>query len=389
MKIHEFQAKEILRRYGVATPRGRVSADAAEVAAICGELGGRCVVKAQIHAGGRGKGGGVKLASSPADAQQKAAQILGMQLVTPQTGPEGQKVQKVLVEEAVSIAQELYLGVLLDRQLGKPLLMASAAGGMDIEEVAAHQPEAIIREPFDPHLGLLPFQGRRVAKRLGLTGKTANQAVKLFEALTRAFLDTDATLAEINPLLVTGEGDVMALDAKMSFDDNAMFRHQDIAAMRDLAEENPLEVEASKFNLNYIKLDGNIACMVNGAGLAMATMDIIKLYGGEPANFLDVGGGASQQAVQNAFQILVSDPAVMAVMINIFGGIARTDRIARGVVAAIEHLGNVMLPVVVRLEGTNVEEGRRILREAPFPFIVAEQMADAAQKVVAAAKGSH
>lgn len=389
MKIHEFQAKEILRRYGVATPRGRVSADAAEVAAICGELGGRCVVKAQIHAGGRGKGGGVKLASSPEDAQQKASQILGMQLVTPQTGPEGQKVQKVLVEEAVSIAQELYLGVLLDRQLGKPLLMASAAGGMDIEEVAAHQPEAIIREPFDPHLGLLPFQGRRVARRLGLTGKTAKQAVKLFEALTRAFLDTDATLAEVNPLLVTGEGDVMALDAKMSFDDNALFRHADVAAMRDLAEENPLEVEASKYNLNYIKLDGNIACMVNGAGLAMATMDIIKLYGGEPANFLDVGGGASQEAVQNAFQILVSDPSVVAVMINIFGGIARTDRIARGVVAAIEHLGNVTLPVVVRLEGTNVEEGRRILREAPFPFIVAEQMADAAQKVVAAAKGSH
>jgi len=389
VKIHEFQAKEILRRYGVATPRGRVSADAAEVAAICGELGGRCVVKAQIHAGGRGKGGGVKLASSPEDAQQKASQILGMQLVTPQTGPEGQKVQKVLVEEAVSIAQELYVSVLLDRQLGKPLLMASAAGGMDIEEVAAHQPEAIIREPFDPHLGLLPFQGRRVARRLGLTGKTANQAVKLFEALTRAFLDTDATLAEVNPLLVTGDGDVMALDAKMSFDDNALFRHPDVAAMRDLAEENPLEVEASKYNLNYIKLDGNIACMVNGAGLAMATMDIIKLYGGEPANFLDVGGGASQEAVQNAFQILVSDPSVVAVMINIFGGIARTDRIARGVVAAIEHLGNVTLPVVVRLEGTNVEEGRRILREAPFPFIVAEQMADAAQKVVAAAKGSH
>jgi succinyl-CoA synthetase beta subunit len=310
-----------------------------------------------------------------------------MQLVTPQTGPEGQKVQKVLVEEAVSIAQELYVSVLLDRQLGKPLLMASAAGGMDIEEVAAHRPEAIVREAFDPHLGLLPFQGRRVAQRLGLTGKTANQAVKLFEALGRAFLDTDATLVEINPMLVTGDGDVMALDAKMSFDDNALFRHADIAAMRDLAEENPLEVEASKFNLNYIKLDGNIACMVNGAGLAMATMDIIKLHGGEPANFLDVGGGASQEAVQNAFQILVSDPAVVAVMINIFGGIARTDRIARGVVAAIEHLGNVTLPVVVRLEGTNVEEGRRILREAPFPFIVAEHMADAAQKVVAAARG--
>ncbi len=387
MKIHEFQAKEILRRYGVATPRGRVSADASEVAAICAELGGRCVVKAQIHAGGRGKGGGVKLAGSPAEAEEKARQILGMQLVTPQTGPEGQKVQKVLVEEAVSIAQELYVSVLLDRQLGKPLLMASAAGGMNIEEVAAHTPEAIVREPFDPHLGLLPFQGRRVARRLGLTGKTANQAVKLLEALARAFLDTDATLAEVNPLLVTGDGEVMALDAKMSFDDNAVFRHPDVAAMRDLAEENPLEVEASKHNLNYIKLDGNIACMVNGAGLAMATMDIIKLYGGEPANFLDVGGGASQEAVQNAFQILVSDPAVKAVLINIFGGIARTDRIARGVVAAIEHLGNVTLPVVVRLEGTNVEEGRRILREAPFPFIVAEQMADAAQKVVAAAKG--
>ena len=388
MKIHEFQAKEILRRYGVVTPRGRVTADAAEVGAICAELGGRCVVKAQIHAGGRGKGGGVKLAGSPAEAQDKGRQILGMQLVTPQTGPEGQKVQKVLVEEAVSIAKELYVSVLLDRQIGKPLLMASAAGGMDIEEVAAHTPEAIVREPFDPHLGLLPFQGRRVARRLGLTGKTANQAVKLFEALTRAFVDTDASLAEVNPLLVTNEGDVMALDAKMSFDDNAMFRHQDIAAMRDLTEENPLEVEASRFNLNYIKLDGNIACMVNGAGLAMATMDIIKLYGGEPANFLDVGGGASQEAVQNAFQILVSDPAVVAVMINIFGGIARTDRIARGVVAAIEHLGNVTLPVVVRLEGTNVEEGRRILHEAPFPFIVAEHMADAAQKVVAAAKGA-
>ncbi len=387
MKIHEFQAKEILRRYGVATPRGRVTADASEAAAICAELGGRCVVKAQVHAGGRGKGGGVKLAGTAAEAQEKAGQILGMQLVTPQTGPEGQKVQKVLIEEAVSIAKELYLGVLLDRQLGKPLLMASAAGGMNIEEVAATNPEAIIREPFDPHMGLQPFQARRVARRLGLSGKTASQTVKLLDALARAFVDTDATLAEVNPLLVTNDGDVMALDAKMSFDDNALFRHADVAAMRDLAEENPLEVEASKFNLNYIKLDGNIACMVNGAGLAMATMDIIKLYGGEPANFLDVGGGASQEAVQNAFQILVSDPAVVAVMINIFGGIARTDRIARGVVAAIEHLGNVTLPVVVRLEGTNVEEGRRILHEAAFPFIVAEQMADAAQKVVEAARG--
>jgi succinyl-CoA synthetase beta subunit len=386
VKIHEFQAKEILRRYGVATPRGRVTADAAEAAAICAELGGRCVVKAQVHAGGRGKGGGVKLAGSAAEAQEKAGQILGMQLVTPQTGSAGQKVQKVLIEEAVSIAEELYLGVLLDRQLGKPLLMASAAGGMNIEEVAATHPEAIIREPFDPFMGLLPFQARRVARRLGLAGKTANQTVKLLDALTRAFVDSDASLAEVNPLLVTADGDVMALDAKMSFDDNALFRHPDVASMRDLAEENPLEVEASKFHLNYIKLDGNIACMVNGAGLAMATMDIIKLHGGEPANFLDVGGGASQEAVQNAFRILVSDPAVEAVLINIFGGIARTDRIARGVVAAIEQLGDVKEPVVVRLEGTNVEEGRRILREAPFPFIVAEQMADAAQKVVEAAK---
>jgi succinyl-CoA synthetase beta subunit len=386
VKIHEFQAKEILRRYGVATPRGRVTADAGEASRICDELGGRCVVKAQIHAGGRGKGGGVKLAQSPAEAEEKARQILGMQLVTPQTGPEGQKVQKVLVEEALSIARELYVGVLLDRQLGKPLLMASAAGGMEIEEVAAKDPNAIIREPFDPHLGLLPFQGRRVAGRLGLEGKTASQAARLFDALCRAYVDSDASLVEINPLLITAGGDVLALDAKMSFDDNALFRHGDIAAMRDVAEENPLEVEASKFNLNYIKLDGNIACMVNGAGLAMATMDIIKLYGGEPANFLDVGGGASQEAVQNAFRILVSDPSVKAVLINIFGGIARTDRIARGVVAALEQLGGSTLPVVVRLEGTNVEEGRRILREAPFPFVVAEQMADAAEKVVAAAK---
>jgi succinyl-CoA synthetase beta subunit len=387
VKIHEYQAKEILRRYGVATPRGRVTADPDEVGRICEELGGRCVVKAQVHAGGRGKGGGVKLAGSPAEAVERGRAILGMQLVTPQTGPEGQKVQKVLVEEQVSIAQELYVGVLLDRALGKPLLMASAAGGMDIEEVAATHPEKIVREPFDPHLGLLPFQARRVARLVGLSGKTAAQAAKLLDALCRAYVDTDATLAEVNPLLVTGEGDVMALDAKMSFDDNAMFRHADVAAMRDLAEENPLEVEASKYNLNYIKLDGNIACMVNGAGLAMATMDIIKLYGSEPANFLDVGGGASEEAVKNAFRILVSDPSVEAVLINIFGGIARTDRIARGVVAALEQLGGSELPVVVRLEGTNVEEGRRILREAPFPFLVAENMADAAAKVVAAAGG--
>jgi succinyl-CoA synthetase beta subunit len=387
LKIHEYQAKEILRRYGVATPRGRVTGEAAEARTICEEVGGRCVVKAQIHAGGRGKGGGVKLASSPDEAEKLAGQILGMTLVTPQTGPQGQVVRRVLVEEALDIAKELYLSVILDRQLGRPLIMASASGGMDIEEVAARNPRAIVREPVDAHLGLLPFQARRVAAGLGLEGRTARQAASLIAALVEAWLDTDASLAEINPLLVTGAGEVLALDAKMNFDDNALFRHADIREMRDLDEEEPLEVEAGKFNLNYIKLDGNIGCMVNGAGLAMATMDIIKLAGGEPANFLDVGGSASQEAVENAFRILVSDPSVKAVLINIFGGIARTDRIASGVVAALAKLTDAKLPVVVRLEGTNVEEGRRILRDADFDFIVAEQMADAADKVVAAAGG--
>jgi len=386
LKIHEYQAKEILRRYGVATPRGKVTDDPEEARRICEELGGRCVVKAQIHAGGRGKGGGVKLAKSPEEARELAGTILGMQLVTHQTGPEGQLVRKVLIEETAAIAQELYLSITLDRGRGKPVVMASSQGGMDIEEVAAKDPQAIFRQAIDPHLGILPFEARAVAAGLGLKGQTAGKAAKQVTALVKAYLDTDASLAEINPLMVTAGGDVMALDAKMNFDDNALFRHKDVLEMRDLAEENPLEVEASKFNLNYIKLDGNIACMVNGAGLAMATMDIIKLYGGEPANFLDVGGGASQEAVKNAFRILVSDPNVRAVLINIFGGIARTDRIARGVVGAIEELGNVSLPVVVRLEGTNVEEGRRILAEAPFPFIVAKDMADAGEKVVVAAK---
>jgi len=387
LKIHEYQAKEILRRYGVATPRGKVITEAAEARAICEELGGRCVVKAQIHAGGRGKGGGVKLAHSPEEAQNLAGQILGMQLVTPQTGPEGQEVRKVLIEEALDIAQELYLAVTLDRKQERPVVMASAAGGMEIEEVAARDPQAIIRQSFDPHLGLLPFQARAVTEGLGLRGGTARQAQKLIAGLAKAFSDTDASLAEINPLLITGDGDVMALDAKMNFDDSALYRHKDIVEMRDLAEENPLEVEAGKYDLNYIKLDGTIGCMVNGAGLAMATMDIIKLYGGEPTNFLDVGGSASQEAVKNAFQILVSDKSVEAVLINIFGGIARTDRIAAGVVGALEELGGVDVPVVVRLEGTNVERGREILQEAKFDFIVAEQMADAAEKVVAAAKG--
>ncbi len=387
MKIHEYQAKEILRRYGVATPRGQVATSADDVAAIAEELGGRCVVKAQIHAGGRGKGGGVKLAGSPEEATEVAGSILGMQLVTPQTGSEGKEVRSVLVEEALDIASELYLSVTLDRALGRPIIMASASGGMDIEEVAATDPDAIVKQDFDPHLGLQPFQVRRVVRRLGLTGDTAKQASKLIGALCRAYVDTDASLVEINPLLVTGAGDVLALDAKMNFDDNALFRHPDIKEMRDLTEEDPLEVEASRFGLNYIKLDGEIGCMVNGAGLAMATMDIIKLYGSEPANFLDVGGSASQEAVQSAFEILISDQSVKAVLINIFGGIARTDRIARGVVAALEELGDVTMPVVVRLEGTNVDEGRRILREADFEFVVADPMADAAEKVVTAAKG--
>jgi len=387
LKIHEYQAKEILRQHGVATPRGQVTDQASEARSLCEEFGGRCVVKAQIHAGGRGKGGGVKLAGSPAEAEGLAGQILGMQLVTPQTGPEGQKVKKVLVEEALDIARELYVSITLDRAVEKPLVMASAAGGMDIEEVAARTPEAILREHFDPQLGLLPFQARKVASGLGLEGKTARKAASLLTALARAYTATDASLVEINPLLITGGGDVLALDAKMNFDDNALFRHADVAAMRDQAEENSQEVEASKFGLNYIKLDGNIGCMVNGAGLAMATMDIIKLYGGEPANFLDVGGSASKEAVAGAFRILVSDPNVKAVLINIFGGIARTDRIASGVVDALGELGDVDVPVVVRLEGTNVEQGRQILRDADFSFIVAEHMADAAEKVVQAAQG--
>jgi succinyl-CoA synthetase beta subunit len=387
LKIHEYQAKEILRRYGVAIPRGRVTEDAAAAAAICEELGGRCVVKAQIHAGGRGKGGGVKLANSPAEAVEHAGRILGMQLITHQTGPEGQVVRKVLIEEAADIASELYVAVTLDRAARRPVIVASSEGGMDIEQVAAEDPTAIHRETFDPFLGLLPFQARRIVRRLGLSGDTARRAAKLITSLALAYVETDASLAEINPLMVTAQGEVVALDAKMNFDDNALFRHKDIVGMRDLAEENPLEVEASKHDLNYIKLDGEIGCMVNGAGLAMATMDIIQLSGSSPANFLDVGGSASQDAVTNAFKILISDDSVKAVLINIFGGIARTDRIAGGVVAALNELGGVRVPVVVRLEGTNVEEGRRILEESEFDFLVASTMADAAEKVVAAVKG--
>jgi len=389
LKIHEYQAKEILRRHGIATPRGEVTDQPSEARRICEELGGRCVVKAQIHAGGRGKGGGVKLAGSPEEAETLAGQILGMQLVTHQTGPEGQEVKKVYIEEASEIARELYVSVTLDREKGTPLLMASTEGGMDIETVAAETPEKILKEWIHPQLGLLPFQARRLADGLGLHGDTGKAGRKLLGQLVQCYLDSDASLVEINPLVVTSDGAVKALDAKLSFDDNALFRHADVREMRDLAEENPIEVEAGEYGLSYIKLDGNIGCMVNGAGLAMSTMDIIKLHGGEPANFLDVGGSASQEAVANAFRLVVSDKAVRAVLINIFGGIARTDRIARGVVDGIASLGEIDVPVVVRLEGTNVEEGRRILREAEFQFIVADGMTDAAEKVVAAAKGGN
>ena len=385
MKVHEYQAKEILAHYGVAIPRGRLVTRPEEARAAASDLGGRVVVKAQVHAGGRGKAGGVKLAADAEEAFRAAKQILGMKLVSKQTGPEGKIVHKVLVEEALEIARELYLGVVLDRTVGLPVMMASKFGGMEIEEVAAEHPEAILKEHFDPCQGLQAYQARKLGFALDLSGDTLKKFVKFVTALARAYNESDATLAEINPLLITGGGEVLALDAKMNFDDNAIARHPEIAAMRDLDEEDPLEVEASKFDLNYIKLDGNIGCMVNGAGLAMATMDIIKHHGGAPANFLDVGGGASQEQVENAFRILLSDPGVKAVLINIFGGIVRCDMIAAGVVAAATSL-NVKVPIVVRLQGTNVEEGRRILAESGLKLQPADTMADAAAAVVAAAR---
>lgn len=385
MKVHEYQAKEILRRYGVPTPRGVVVDNPEDARKAAETLGGRVVVKAQIHAGGRGKGGGVKLAKDPAEAAELARKIIGMNLVTHQTGPEGRLVRTVLVEEALNIDRELYLGITLDRRIGMPVIMASKQGGMEIEEVAERDPKAIHREPIDGVIGALPFQARSVAQALGLEGDAYKKCVDFVQKLMRAYIETDAALAEINPLLITKEGDVLALDCKMSFDDNALFRHKDIAAMRDLNEEDPLEVEASKFGLNYIKLDGNVGCMVNGAGLAMSTMDIIKLAGGQPANFLDVGGGASAEQVKNAFRIILSDPNVKAILINIFGGIMRGDRIAEGVVSASREVG-LPVPVVVRLEGTNVELGKKILAESGLPLITADGMWDAAQKVVAAAK---
>ncbi|MGB7068092.1 MAG: ADP-forming succinate--CoA ligase subunit beta [Pyrinomonadaceae bacterium] len=385
MKIHEYQGKELLKQYGVPVPRGVVARTSDEAEAAANELGTDVVVvKAQIHAGGRGKGGGVKLAKSPAEAKEIASQILGMQLVTHQTGPEGREVKTLLIEEGLPIDKEFYLGITLDRVTGRNVFMASSAGGMDIEKVAEETPELILKETIDPSVGLRSFQARKMAFGLGIPNELVNQAAKFMLSLYDAYEKMDASLVEINPFLLTKDARLIALDAKVTFDDNAMFRHKDFEALRDLNEEEPLEIEASNHDLNYIKLDGNIGCMVNGAGLAMATMDIIKLHGGEPANFLDVGGGASQERVEQAFKILLADVKVKAVLINIFGGIVRCDMVANGVVSAAKNLG-VSIPIVARLEGTNVEEGRRVLRESGIGIIPAEGMADAAEKAVAAA----
>ncbi len=391
MKIHEYQGKTILAKYGVAVPRGEMvesredALDAARQLFDAGASG--VVVKAQIHAGGRGKGGGVKIAKSLEEAGELATKILGMQLVTHQTGPEGKKVQRLLIEETLPIARELYLGIVLDRANGRNVFMASTAGGMEIEEVAAKDPNAIIKVHMVPGFGLQPFQAREIAFRLGLEAKYINGAVKFMMALARAAEETDASLVEINPFITTTDGRLFALDAKMNFDDNALYRHPDIKELRDISEEDPLEVEASKYNLNYIKLDGSVGCMVNGAGLAMATMDIIQYAGGMPANFLDVGGGANEEQVTHAFEILLSDKNVKAVLINIFGGILRVDTLANGIVSAARST-NFQLPIVLRLEGTNVEQGRKILKDSGLKFTVAETMKDAAEKVVAAAKGA-
>jgi len=385
MKIHEFQAKSILSRFGVRIPRGDVAKTPAEARAIAEKIGTRVVVKAQIHAGGRGKGGGVKLAANPAEAEKLAKAMLGMTLVTHQTGPEGKLVKRVLIEEALDIARELYLGIVIDRAREAAVIMASTEGGVEVEKVAAETPELIFKEYVHSGTGFGAFQARKLAFRLGLSGETFKQAVKFLASLYKAFEATDASLAEINPLLVTKSGDVFALDAKMNFDDNALARHPDILAMRDLDEESPLEVEASKFNLNYIKLDGNVGCMVNGAGLAMATMDIVKYAGGMPANFLDVGGGVTEEAVTNAFKILVADKDVKGALINIFGGIVRCDMIANGVIKAARELGT-KIPVVIRLEGTNVELGKKLLAASGLAFHPADGMKDAAEKIVALVK---
>jgi len=385
MNVHEFQGKEILKQYGVPVPAGRVASTPEEAEAIAKELGsGICVVKAQIHAGGRGKGGGVKVAKSPAEAKETARNILGMNLVTHQTGPQGKTVSRVLVEQGCDIARELYLGVAIDRATEKIVVMACAEGGVEIEEIAARTPGKILKAYVDPLLGVQAFQARELAFGLGLPKEQVGKAVKFILALTRAFIEKDASLAEINPLVVTKQGDLLALDAKMTFDANALFRHPDIEAMRDTTEEDPRELEASKFDLSYVSLDGNIGCMVNGAGLAMATMDSIKLYGGNPANFLDVGGGATQEKVGAAFKLILADPHVKAILVNIFGGIMRCDVIARGIVAAAKEM-NLKVPLVVRLEGTNAEEGKKILAESGLRISSATGMKEAAQRAVAAA----
>src|SRR4026209_1287749 len=386
MKIHEYQAKAILARHGVPVPRGEVASSASEAAEIARRLGTSVVVvKAQIHAGGRGKGGGVKLAKSPEQAEKIASSMIGMTLVTHQTGPEGRVVGRVLIEEGLQMNRDLYLSIVLDRAAGRPVIMASAAGGMDIEEVAEKTPEKIVRVYIDPGVGIVPFEARQLGFGIGLDGAQVNKFVKVVSALYDAYLATDSSMLEINPLVVTQGGDLLALDAKMNFDDNALYRHTDIRDLRDLEEEDPLEIEASKFSLNYIHLDGNIGCMVNGAGLAMATMDIIKLAGGEPANFLYVGGGANAEQIRNAFKILMSDANVKAVFINISGGILRFDVLASGVIAAVKEL-DVKVPIVVRMEGTNVEQGKAMLKDSGLNFAPADAMGDAATKVVALAK---
>ncbi len=386
MNIHEYQAKELLRKYGVAVPRGKVAYTADEAAAAAAELGGPVyVVKAQIHAGGRGKGGGVKVVKSVDDVKATAAKMLGMTLVTHQTGPEGKEVKRVYVEEGADIKRELYLGLLIDRATSRITVMASTEGGMEIEEVAATHPEKIIKVAIDPVTGLQPYHARRIAFGLGLSGPQVSSAVKFLTAMYDAFIGLDASIVEINPLVVTGSGSVVALDAKMNFDDNALFRHKDVEALRDEDEEDPAELEAGKHQLNYIKLDGSIGCMVNGAGLAMATMDIIKLYGGSPANFLDVGGGATKDRVTTAFKIILGDRNVQGILVNIFGGIMRCDVIAEGVVAAAREV-HLHVPLVVRLEGTNVELGKKILAGSGLPILSADNLADAAEKVVKAVK---
>jgi succinyl-CoA synthetase beta subunit len=387
VRIHEYQAKALLKDFGVPVPKGEVAGSPAAARAVAQRLGGKVVVKAQVHAGGRGKAGGIKLAGSAADAEAAAGQILGMRLRTPQTPPEGIVVQTVLVEEAFPVARELYLAVTLDRDVGAPVVMASEAGGMDIEEVAARTPEKILRAVADPALGLLPFQVRGLVFGLGLDGDLGKTASAAIGGLYMTFVARDCSLAEINPLVTTADGRLLALDAKLTFDDNALFRHPEIKALRDTNEETPLDVEASKYGLNYIKLEGSVGCMVNGAGLAMATMDIIKHAGGAPANFLDVGGGASATQIENAFRILLSDPSVRAVLINIFGGILRCDVLADGIIRAARNL-RIAVPVVVRMEGTNVEEGRRMLRESGFGFTTANGMKDAAEKAVRLAAGA-